>query len=176
MEYVTLGQVVNVRGLKGELKILSLTDFSAQRYKKGKTIILHNETSDHQVSFKVKSFFKTGNLDYVQFEELTDIEPAKAYIGYYLKVPVSELKDLGPNSFYYHQLIGCSVFVGTKLIGMVNKIDDIGAQQILRIKPHVDGKDILVPFVEHFLEKVDVSNKKIIIRNVEGLLWWKSTY
>jgi ribosomal 30S subunit maturation factor RimM len=33
-----------------------------------------------------------------------------------------------------------------------------------------------VPFVEHFLEKVDVSNKKIIIRNVEGLLWWKSTY
>jgi ribosomal 30S subunit maturation factor RimM len=53
---------------------------------------------------------------------------------------------------------------------MVAKIDDIGAQQLLRIKPHVEGKDILVPFVEHFLEKVDVNNKKIIIRNVEGLI------
>jgi 16S rRNA processing protein RimM len=170
MEYVTLGQVVNVRGLKGELKILSLTNFSAQRYKKGKTILLHNETNDHQIKVVVKSFFKTGNLDYVQFEEITDVEPAKTYIGYYLKIPVSELKNLGPNSFYYHQLLGCSVFVGNKLIGMVNKIDDIGAQQLLRIKPHVDGKDILVPFVEHFLEKVDINNKKIIIRNVEGLL------
>jgi hypothetical protein len=30
-----------------------------------------------------------------------------------------------------------------------------------------------VPFVEHFLEKVDINNKKIIIRNVEGLIWWK---
>ena len=171
MEYVTLGQVVNVRGLKGELKIISLTDFSAQRYKKGKTILLHNETTDHQIKVKVKSFFKTGNLDYVQFEEITDVDPAKAYIGYYLKIPVSELKDLGPNSFYYHQLLGCSVFAGAKLIGMVAKIDDIGAQQLLRIKPHVEGKDILVPFVEHFLEKVDVNNKKIIIRNVEGLIW-----
>lgn len=170
MEFVTLGQVVNVRGLKGELKIMSLTDFSAQRYKKGKVITLHNEDTNHEIKMTVKSFFKTGNLDFVQFEELNDVDQARNYLGYYLKIPVSELKKLDKDSFYYHQLLECNVFVGTKLIGIVYKIDDLGAQQIIRIKPHIGGKDILVPFVKHFLELVDVEAKKIVIRNVEGLI------
>lgn len=173
MEFVTLGKVVNVRGLKGELKIMSLTDFSAQRYKKGKTITLHNEDTNHEIKMTVKSFFKTGNLDFVQFEELNEVDQARAFIGYYLKIPTSELKKLDKNSFYYHQLLNCSLFVGTKLIGIVYKIDDLGAQQILRIRPHIGGKDILVPFVNHFLEMVDIENKKIIVKNVEGLIWWK---
>jgi 16S rRNA processing protein RimM len=170
MEFVTLGKIVNVRGLKGELKIMSLTDFSAQRYKKGKEITLHNEDSDHQLTMKVKSFFKTGNLDFVQFEELRDVDQARLYIGYYLKIPVSELKKLAKDSYYYHELLGCNVFVGQQLIGLVAKIDDLGAQQLLRIKPHVGGKDILVPFVAHFLEKVNVKDKEIVIRNLEGLI------
>ena len=46
MDYIKIGKIVNTRGIKGELKIHSLTDFQNDRYKKGNTIYIYYQ---HQV-------------------------------------------------------------------------------------------------------------------------------
>ena len=71
MEYVTLGKIINVRGLKGEVKIKSFTDFASLRYKKGNKVFLVNPLSQDRVEFSVKSYSNSGGFDYVIFEEAT---------------------------------------------------------------------------------------------------------
>lgn len=171
MELVTIGKVINVRGLKGELKIESLTDFSSLRYKKGKIIILEDETTNQQVSFKVKSHFNAGRFDYVIFEEISNVDQARQYLGFYLKVELKDLKHLDKNTFYYHQLKDCDVLTTkNKLVGVVAKVEDIGPHHILRIKPEIKKQDILIPFLWQFIERIDLDKKQIFIKEIEGLL------
>ena len=46
---------------------------------------------------------------------------------------------------------------------------DSGSHLILRIKRE-DKKDLLYPFVEKFIEKVDVENKKIYLSPIKGMI------
>lgn len=171
MELVSIGKVINVRGLKGELKIDSLTDFSALRYKKGNRIILEDETNNQVFEFTVKNYFNDGRFDYVQFEEINDVDKAREYLGFYLKINVDTTKIKDKNSFYYHQLVGCDVIDhNNRLIGVVEKVEDIGPHHILRIKTDFKKNDILVPFLWQFLENVDVKKRQIKLKEVEGLI------
>ena len=46
---------------------------------------------------------------------------------------------------------------------------DSGSQVTLRIKRE-EKKDLLYPFVDRFIEKVDVENKQIIIKPLTGMI------
>ena len=177
MELVTIGKVINVRGLKGELKIESLSNFSPLRYKKGSIIILEDETTNQVFNYKVKGYFQDGRFDYVQFEEIKDVDTARKYVGLYLKIYIQELKNHDKDTFYYHQLIGCEVRTyKNEVVGIVTKVEDIGPHHILRIKANSRKQDILVPFLWQFLDKVDPVEKTIVLKEVEGLLWQKSIF
>jgi 16S rRNA processing protein RimM len=171
MELVTVGKVINIRGLKGELKIESLTDFANLRYKKGNLIILEDEVNNIVVKFKVKSHFNNGRFDYIQFDGINDVDQARAFLGYYLKVEIDTSKPLDGDTFYYHQLIGCEVILeNNSKIGIVTKVEDIGPHHILRVKSESRKADILIPFLWQFMLKVDIKNKQIMIKEVAGLL------
>ena len=52
-------------------------------------------------------------------------------------------------------------------IGKISEIMDNGKQNILR----VEGlKNFLVPFMDEFIENVDVNSKVIVLKNIEGLV------
>lgn len=38
-----VGKIVNTHGIKGEVRVISVTDFPEQRYKKGSVLILEQE-------------------------------------------------------------------------------------------------------------------------------------
>ena len=55
-------------------------------------------------------------------------------------------------------------------LGTVIAVEEtMGAQNNLRIRDP-EGKEFLVPNVPAFVVKVDLSEKKIVIRRIEGLL------
>ena len=53
-------------------------------------------------------------------------------------------------------------------LGVVSEIVDNGAQKLLRIKRVSTSS--LIPFIDKFILKVDIENKKITIQEIEGLL------
>lgn len=48
-EYLNVGKIVNTQGLKGEVRIISQTDFPELRYKKGSVLTLFQEKR-HQLN------------------------------------------------------------------------------------------------------------------------------
>ena len=69
----------------------------------------------------------------------------------------------------YEDMIGFSVYNEDLLIGKLTDIINNGAHDILVIKSSNNDR-IMVPFVDEYVKKVDLDNKKIMIETIEGLL------
>lgn len=67
------------------------------------------------------------------------------------------------DEYYWVDLIGCSVVNKEgKAIGVVKGLIDNGAHDILAVKKP-DGKEVLIPFVEDYLESVNTQGKEIVV-------------
>lgn len=168
MEYITIGKIINVRGLKGELKIFSMTDFSKQRYKHGNIVYFYNEETKTRTEFHVSKHSLSGQMDYLIVDEISDVDSAMKYKNYAVQIEESQLTKLAKDQFYFRDLTGCKV-VNTDGVefGVVTAIDDNGAHNNLRIKG--EKKTILIPFVKAFINSVDIENKIIVINEIGGM-------
>jgi len=162
MEKVVFGKLVNTHGLRGEVKIISDSDFKDERFKKGSKIFI----GDLEVTIKSHRVHK--NFDLVVFEEFNNINDVEKYKGTDLFIDKKDLKELVEDEFYYHQLEGMEVFNGTELVGVVIEVRDMPSKELLVIKGK--EKSIYVPFVDEFIKEVDIDGNKIIIEAIEGLL------
>lgn len=86
-----------------------------------------------------------------------------------LLIPQEEAYPLKENHYYIHDLRDLSVYTTEgELIGKVKDILKAGSDLLEIIS--VQGKKILVPFVDEFVPVVDLEAKKIIIKVIDGLL------
>lgn len=168
MEYVKLGTIIGSFSLDGTLKVISTTDFAKERYKPGNTIYLFNKEKEY-MELTVVSFRMNGKLDFVKVNEITTKEEAESYKGCDLLFNKEEA-SLPKGYYHFADLEGCEVFLeDSTSIGKVIKVEEYPAQNTLRVKTN-DKKEILIPFVNAFIIKVDINNKKIIVRLIEGML------
>lgn len=169
MEYITLGKIVKTIGLKGEVKILSSSDFSFERYKKNNEIYLFNERTKERKLVHVKNFRKDQQFDIVSFQEFANIDEASTYVN--TLVQVTKESATLPNGYYhYSDLVECNIYDEEhNLLGTVKKVEQFASYQTLRVS-RASEKDFFVPFVKQFIKKVDLDNKSIIIHVLEGLL------
>ena len=167
MNKVTVGKIVNTCGLKGEVKVINYSDFIKDRYKKNNTLFVSDE-KDISLNLTISSFRQNDKFIYLKFKEIDTIEEAEKLKECYLFVDSDQLKKIDDDTFYYYELLNMEVYYNDNNIGFISEVNDNGAQDLLRIK----GKNInfLVPFVNDFIEFIDVENKKIILKNLEGLL------
>ncbi len=167
MKQVTLGKIINVRGLKGEVKVKSFTDFASLRYKKGNELLLVNEETSDELLVHVKHYSNSGEMDYLIFDEISDVDSANKYRNYFVRMSIDNLPKL-KDSYYYHELIGMDVYMNDKCYGKVEYIREDTAQRSLVVAMS-NGKKEIVPFVKAFIDDVDVDSKKIVIKYWEGL-------
>jgi len=170
MEYLSLGLILKTRGLKGEVKVKSSTDFASSRYKRKNKVYLYKESSSDLKEVHVASYSFNQGFDYVSFEELKDINLVLPYIGYEIVVKKEEQPKLKKDTYYYGDLVGCNVYdQNNNFIGKVTKVEDFSANQTLRIRLE-NGKDLLLPFMKAFIKKVDIDNETIEITPIKGML------
>lgn len=168
MNKVIVGKIVNTCGLKGEVKVINSSDFKKDRYKKNNVLLVVNEDKNINISLTVTSFRENDKFVYLKFKEITSIEEAETLKESYLMIDGDELKSISEDDFYHYELLNMEVYYNNQLIGNVSEISDNGVQDLLRVKG--DNFNILIPFVNEFVDSIDVENKKISLKNLEGLL------
>lgn len=105
----------------------------------------------------------------LHFENM-GLEEAERMIGCELYLPLDVLPPLTGNRFYFHEVIGFEVVDAEKgVLGVLREIMDNGPQPVLCID-HASGKEILVPLIDPFLEKVERSERRLYVRAPEGLV------
>ena len=164
-----VGKIVNTHSLKGEVKVISSTDFEEERFKKGSKLLI---TRGNQLirEVVVQSYRNHKNFLLVKFEGIDSVEEAEKLKNLQIKIDSDEVGELEENEFYFHQIIGCEVFdENDRNLGEIIDILTPGANDVWVIKGE-EGKEILIPYIEDVVKKIDITSKKVNIEVMEGLI------
>ena len=165
-DFISIGKITNFFGIKGEAKVGYSNE---SQLKNAKKVYLLDDISKKELTIQNLRFHK--NFAIVKFSEIDNINDLIQFKGQRIFISKKQaLKQLDNNEYLIQDLIGCSVLneKGEKL-GTVVDISTNSSQDLLNIK-NLIGQVFLVPFVEEFFPLVDIENKKIIIKPIEGLL------
>lgn len=170
-DWLNVGKIVNTHGVHGEVRVISITDFKEARYKEGNTLYAFQENGE-KIPLTVVSWRQHKQFDLLKFKGYTNINDVEHLKGCMLKVHRDEVDDhLEEGEYYYYQIIGLPVFTedGDEL-GVVKEILSPGANDVWVVERKDNAKEVLIPYIDDVVKKVDVNNKKIIIHLMEGLL------
>ena len=112
-----VGKIVNTHSLKGEVKVISSTDFEEERFKKGSKLLI---TRGNQLirEVVVQSYRNHKNFLLVKFEGIDSVEEAEKLKNLQIKIDSDEVGELEENEFYFHQIIGCEVFDENEIVSL----------------------------------------------------------
>ncbi|MCM3637899.1 ribosome maturation factor RimM [Sporosarcina luteola] len=170
MQWFNVGKIVNTHGIQGEVRVISRTDFPDERYAVGNELTLFMPNEKKPIKLIVASHRRHKNFDLLTFEGHININDVEKYRDGLLKVSEKQLGDLDEGEFYYHEIIGCTVYtdVGEEL-GEVTDILATGANDVWTVTPKT-GKPHYIPYIEDVVKEIDIEKKQIIIEPMEGLL------
>ncbi|MCM3353008.1 ribosome maturation factor RimM [Bacillus halotolerans] len=168
--WFNVGKIVNTHGIKGEVRVISKTDFAEERYKPGNTLYLFMDGRQEPIEVTVNTYRLHKQFHLLQFKERQSLNEVEELKNAVIKVPEEDLGELNEGEFYFHEIIGCEVFTEEgELIGKVKEILTPGANDVWVIG-RKGKKDALIPYIESVVKQIDVSEKKIEIQLMEGLI------
>ncbi|WAA13623.1 ribosome maturation factor RimM [Fervidibacillus halotolerans] len=168
-KYYKVGKIVNTHGIRGEVRVISVTDFPEQRYKKGSKLYLFLTPEKPPIELEVNSWRKHKNFDLLTFtgyHSINDVEPLKGGI---LKVSEKELSPLSDGEYYFHEIIGCKVMTtDNQHMGVITNILTPGANDVWVVKGE-DGKEYYIPYIGEVVKEINVEDQVVRIEPMEGL-------
>lgn len=165
-----VGKVVNTHGIKGEVRVISSTDFPEKRFKKGQTLFLTFSDKEEIIPLQVSSHREHKQFHIIKFKELNSINDVERFKGGVLKVSEEDREPLPEGEYYFQDIIGCKVFTTDgAYLGQVKEILTPGANDVWVVKPE-KGKDILIPYIDDVVKNVDLERKVIKVYLIPGLI------
>ena len=157
MEKIKIGKIVNAVGLKGEVKVYNYSD-SEEVYERTPEIYAGDRL------LKVQK-----NMVILKLSGIDDRNAAEAAKGTELFITEADLPELPEGQFYIRDLIGMEVEEqGGSFHGVVTDVLQNTAQDIFEVKRD-DGKTVLIPKVDAFVQKIDGKERLITVTLIEGL-------
>jgi 16S rRNA processing protein RimM len=165
-EWATIGKVVAPFGVRGELKVLSLTDIP-NRFAELETIYLGPGRTPHHIT-SVRPY--KGEMVVLQLVGIEDANTAETLRNLELSIPVSQLAQLPPDSYYQHDILGLQVStLSGRHLGPIVDIILTGSNDVYVIKA-ADGRQMLIPAIKDVIKQVDLIRQMMYIEPIAGLL------
>ncbi|MCH5584980.1 ribosome maturation factor RimM [Shimazuella sp. AN120528] len=169
MEFLRVGQFVNTHGIRGEVKIRLNTDFPEQRFAVGKQVWLQHPKLANKQALTIAGVRKHKSALLIRFQEWTNINQAEPFKGAGLFVPEEEVVSDEEDGFFFHQIIGCQVVTTEgEQIGRVKEILTLPANDVWVVSREGKG-DLLLPYIEDVIKEVDVKERVVTMKWMEGL-------
>lgn len=170
MEWFNVGKIVNTHGIRGEVRVLSRTDFPTERFAIGTKLGLFQKDAKKPIMVKIASYRQHKNFELLTFEGYPNINDVEEFKDSYLRIAEHDLTELEEDAYYHHEILGCTVFTEEgRELGKITEILETGANDVWEITPAA-GKKHYIPYIEDVVKEIDVEEKKVIIEVMEGLL------
>lgn len=161
-----LGKITKPHGFKGNL-ILHLDTDEPELYETLESVFIERDGMLVPFFFEFVQLHTKGKL-LVKFEDVT-AEEAEKLVNHDLYLPLETLPELEGNDFYFHEVIGFTIYDQTNTeVGVIKSINDSSAQALFEIE--IDGKEILIPIVDDWILEVDRQNKALLVQIPDGLI------
>ena len=161
---IVIGKIVAPIGIRGELKVLALTDFPA-RFEAGNELRLRPLTGEHRpVKIESQRPHKGGFV--MKLAGVDARDDAEALRGSEFVIDESELAKLPPGEFYVFDIIGLKVVTDDgRECGEVTEVVQSGANDV-----YVTSTGLCIPALKDVVAEVDLVRGEMVIRPVPGLL------
>ncbi len=159
MNLIYIGKLVNTHGLKGEVRIISDFEYKEKIFIKG----IHLYIGKDKEEVTIESYRPHKSFDMCVFKEYSYINDVLKFKGQNVYVDREELK-LNDNELLDSDYISLRCAYKEKIIGYIEEVVDNNGYKLFNI----NGK--YIPKNENFIEKVDLENKTIYLKNLEGLI------
>ena len=156
-EFFNVGQIVNTHGIKGEVKVIPLTDDVNNFKKYGKVLV-----EDKWMNIQGVKFQKDRVI--LKLEGINSIDEAETYKQKYMMVSREDQPELPEGTFYLKDIIDCIVYdTNDKELGKVFEVIQTKNNDVYWIK---SPKELLIPVLPDIVLDINIDEKKIIIRPV----------
>ncbi len=159
--YILIGKLGAPYGVKGYVKLISYSDPLAN--------ILSYSLFEYEQNKKIVPFlcedskvFKNGKI-IIKLPGVDNPEQARLSTGKEIFTTTADLPDLEDDGYYWHDLVGLSVInAAGHEFGRVEYLFNSGASDIIVVK-NSDGTEVLIPYLDHVVIKVDLTERTMLI-------------
>ncbi len=166
---LAVGRLLKPHGVRGEIKVAVLTD-DPSRFKKLDAVTVELATGQ-RVSLHVEGARVVGpETVLLKFREYGTPEAVMALRDGTILIPRSQGVPLKPGEVYFADMIGLKAVLqeSDKELGTVTAILKAGNDLLEITKP--DGTEVLLPWVDPFVPKIDLAAGIVYLTPPPGLL------
>ena len=169
-DWLTVGKIVGAQGLKGDVRVLSQSEFPERFTKKGVRWIQKGSEHPRKIQLTSGRQLPGKSIYVVKFEEIFNRDKAESIIGYKLLVMASSRPKLEEDEIHLLDLLDLEVRLSEngKRIGKVIDLTKAG-NDLIKVKLDT-GKDVLIPFVKAIVPEVNVLSGWLLVNPPPGLL------
>lgn len=165
-EYLQIGKIVNTHGVRGEMKLIPLTD-DPKRFDDLDWAYIEK---DGMKKYRIESvkYFKGSVI--IKLEGIDTLEEAAAFRELFLLVDRQNAVKLPKDTFFICDIIGSKVVDenGSEL-GILHDVLQTGSNDVYAVKSS-SGREILLPALKSVVRNVSLEQKRIDVVVPKGLL------
>ena len=161
MKLIKIGKIVNTHGIKGEVRLLSKFPYKDKVFVKDMTIYI--DRKDKEI---INTYRRHKNFDMITLRGYTNINEVLKYKGKNVYVDTEDI-NLDKDKYLDEELIGLNVIYEGVNKGTISDIERYDKTVLFVIKN--DNKEYLIPYNDNIIDKIDINNKVIYIKDIKGL-------
>ena len=156
-ERIVIGRVGAAHGIRGELRIIPLTDFP-ERFAALREVMVGDEL------LHIESVKPQGKNFLMRFREYAVREDAQRLTGRLLTVARAEAAPLDEGEYYVFDIVGLTVYDEEDYeLGTVENVLRTGSNDVYAVRSE-DGREILIPALRKVVRTIDVLNGRMTVR------------
>ena len=156
-ERIVIGRVGAAHGIRGELRIIPLTDFP-ERFPALREVMVGDEL------LHIESVKPQGKNFLMRFREYAVREDAQKLTGRLLTVARAEAAPLDEGEYYVFDIVGLTVYdEEDNELGTVENVLRTGSNDVYAVRSE-DGREILIPALRKVVRTIDVPNGRMTVR------------
>ena len=161
MTLIKIGKIVNTHGIKGELRLLSKFPYKDKVFINNMKIYI--DKKDIEI---INTYRKHKNFDMITLKGYSNINEVLKYKGKYVYVDNNDIV-LDNNKYLDEDLIGLNVIYEDNDKGIITDIERYDKTVLFNIKGN--DKEYLIPYNDNLIDKIDINDKKIYLKDFKGL-------
>lgn len=166
-DLITIGRIVKVWGLKGEVKVLPLTHDPKRFERLPSVFIVSPEGKEQKRRIRVIRYSKGGII--LTIVGINTVGEASGLLSHLIKISEKDLDPLPEGEYYIFQLIGMQVSTDEgRDIGTIADIFSTGSNDVYVVRK--GKKEYLIPAIKEVVKEIDIKGRRMVIHPIKGLL------
>lgn len=163
--YLTVGRVLRPHGIRGELRVQSLTDFPEHLAE-----VSHVYVGPNYCQHKIERVRLHQGRILLKLEGYEDRTAAEALRDQTVYIAMEDAVPLEEEEYYHFQIVGMEMATeGGETLGEIVEVLALpGANDVFVV--HGPRGEILIPAIEEVVHEIDFDAMRIVIIPIPGLL------